>query len=67
MGEGEDIARVITQISQDYEQYSRQACRMFEKHLDFDRAFHEVIRRIESLGENGFSHAEASPKETAML
>src|SRR5207249_360501 len=50
---GKDIGSAITQISQNYEQFSGQACRMFEKHLDFGRAFHEVIERIDSLKEDG--------------
>jgi glycosyltransferase involved in cell wall biosynthesis len=48
-----DIGSAITQISQNYEQYSRQACRMFEKHLDFAGAFRQVIERIDSLKKEG--------------
>lgn len=53
-----DIGTAITEINQNYEQYSRQACRMFEKHLDFARAFHQVIERIDFLKKENIPTAE---------
>lgn len=47
---GQDIGRAIGQIAQDYQEYSEQACKVFDNHLDFGRGFQEVISRIDSLG-----------------
>jgi hypothetical protein len=45
----DEIAQALTRIDAAYAQYSQGACAFFERHLDFQRGFAEVIRRIDSL------------------
>lgn len=47
--EAQDIGKAITQIAQNYEEYSTGACEAFNSHFDFSRSFKEVIGRIDSL------------------
>jgi glycosyltransferase involved in cell wall biosynthesis len=44
-----DIASALERIAQRYDDYSAAACRFFEQHLDFRRAFDSVIRRVDAL------------------
>lgn len=43
------IGEAISQIALNYESYSSQACKLFDKYLDFTLSFQEVIKRINSL------------------
>jgi len=43
------IGAALERVSADYDRFSEGALRFFDEHLDFGRAFGEVIRRIEAL------------------
>jgi glycosyltransferase involved in cell wall biosynthesis len=45
----EDVGAGLAQVGANYAQYSAAACRFFEQHLDFARAFGTVIDRIDTL------------------
>jgi len=44
-----DVAAALLRIEADAEPFSQRACAFFERHLDFAKAFDEVIDRIEAL------------------
>jgi hypothetical protein len=44
-----EVAHAIRTIESDYDSFSRNALKFFEEHLDFRRAFAEVIRRVEAM------------------
>jgi glycosyltransferase involved in cell wall biosynthesis len=44
-----EIGPVLGRIAQDYDALSGNACAFFTEHLDFGRAFGEVIRRVDQL------------------
>ncbi len=52
VGSAGEIADALEKIDDDYEGYSARAVEVFDRHLDFARAFDDVIRRIDSLGED---------------
>ena len=43
------VGDALARIGLDYEAYSAAACRFFDGHLDFNRAFARVIDRIDAL------------------
>jgi glycosyltransferase involved in cell wall biosynthesis len=45
-----EIGRALGRIAADYDGLSARACEFFEEHLDFRRAFGEVIRRVDTFG-----------------
>jgi glycosyltransferase involved in cell wall biosynthesis len=45
-----DVRAALTHVAEDYTRLSHNALRFFEEHLDFRRAFGEVLRRVDALG-----------------
>jgi hypothetical protein len=45
----DDVGAGLVRVAANYAQYSAAACRFFEQHLDFARAFGAVIDRIDAL------------------
>ncbi len=43
------VADALARIGRDYATYSAAACRFFDEHLDFNRAFERVIERVDAL------------------
>jgi hypothetical protein len=43
------IGRALESIAVDYDRFSAQACAFFDTHLDFRRAFAEVVHRVDRL------------------
>jgi glycosyltransferase involved in cell wall biosynthesis len=44
-----DIAAALERIAASYADYGAAACRFFDRHLDFRRAFDSVIRRVDAM------------------
>ncbi len=49
VGKAEEIGSALQAIEEGYEQYSRRALEVFDRYLDFECAFAEVLRRLDSL------------------
>ncbi len=46
-----EIAAAISRIARKYDRYAGQAGTFFDRHLDFARAFEDVLRRVDALDE----------------
>jgi hypothetical protein len=44
-----EVADAIKTLENDYDTFSHNALTFFEEHLDFRRAFAEVVRRVDAL------------------
>jgi glycosyltransferase involved in cell wall biosynthesis len=47
--DAQDIGAALTALAPGYDAHSRAALRFFDQHLDFNRAFAEVVRRVDGL------------------
>jgi glycosyltransferase involved in cell wall biosynthesis len=45
----QDVGGALSRVDSTFDEYSAAACRFFDRHLDFDRAFGQVIERIAGL------------------